>query len=223
MKTANDEGPAGHRQQNLPRTSGRRDRPKPWQIVCGYIADLVRLAALLSIVAAFIWMDLGDVIRFAAAFLGLLAPRVFHLPRPFDAAYCVTLLLATWSGAAGWYEAIPWWDWMVHLVTNGAIAAALYLIMAKLNVVHEMHDMTLKHSRTALVVLTAAFGFAVGAIWEFIEWIGEQFFAQSVHVGYVDSLGDMFAGGIGSVIAGIALVLWARTGRGVERESNAQA
>lgn len=219
MKTANDDGSAGGG-QGQPWAPGSRSRPKQWQMVAGWIADLVRLAGLLSIVAAFVWMDPGDVIRFSVAFLGLLAPRIFHLPRPFDAAYCVTLLLATWSGAVGWYEAIPWWDWAVHLVANGAIAAALYLILATVNVVQEMHDMTVKHNRAALVVLTAAFGFAVGAIWEFIEWIGEQYLPKSLHVGYVDSLGDMFAGGIGSVIAGIALVFWARSGRGV-RESNA--
>lgn len=220
VTTANNEGSAsGGRGQ--PWAPESQARPKQWQMVAGWIADLVRVAGLLSIVAAFIWMDLGDVIRFSVAFLGLLAPRAFHLPRPFDAAYCVTLLLATWSGAAGWYEAIPWWDWMVHLVTNGAIAGAIYLILATIGVVHEMHDRTLKHSRVALVVLTAAFGFAVGAVWEFVEWIGEQFLPKSLHVGYVDSLGDMFAGGIGSVIAGIALVLWARSGRGVDSESNA--
>ncbi|WP_051441726.1 hypothetical protein [Arthrobacter sp. H14] len=191
---------------------------KGWQKASGIIADLVRFAGLLSIVAAVLWMDPGDIVRFSIAFLGLLVPRIFHLPRPFDAAYCITVLLATWSGAAGWYEAIPWWDWVVHLITNGAIAAAVYLVLARVRVVHDMHDHTLKHSRVALVVLTAAFGLAFGALWEFVEWIGEQYMPQSIHIGYVDSIGDMSAGGLGSVIAGVALVIWAAAGGGTRRE-----
>lgn len=202
---------------NAQAQSDERTGPNGWQKVSGVIADLVRFAALLSIAAAVMWMDPGDVIRFSIAFLGLLIPRVFHLPRPFDAAFCITVLLATWSGAAGWYAAIPWWDWAVHLVTNGAIAAAVYLVLARLRVVHEMHDRTLAHSRVALVVLTTAFGLALGSIWEFVEWIGEQFVPKSIHVGYVDSIGDMSAGGLGSLIAGISLVIWAATGRGTRR------
>ncbi|HET7415677.1 MAG TPA: hypothetical protein VFI97_08290 [Arthrobacter sp.] len=192
-------------------------QPEGWQQKAGILADFVRFAALLSVVAAFLWMATGDVVRFSIAFLGLLVPRVFHLPRPFDLAYCITVLLAAWSGAAGWYEAAPWWDWAVHLITNGAIAAAVYLVLARVRVVHEMHDHTLPHSLVALAVLTGAFGLAVGAIWEFLEWIGEQYAPNTVHVGYVDSIGDLSAGGLGSLIAGICLVIWATTGRGTRR------
>lgn len=201
------------------RPAGRHgdSQPEGWQKKAGVLADAVRLAALLSVVAAFLWMATGDVVRFSIAFLGLLVPRIFHLPRPFDLAYCSTVLLATWSGAAGWYEAIPWWDWAVHLVTNGAIAAAVYLVLARIRVVHEMHDHTLPHSRVALAVLTGAFGLAVGAIWEFVEWIGEQYAPNTVHVGYIDSIGDLSAGGLGSLIAGVCLVLWAASGRGTSR------
>lgn len=188
-----------------------------WQKKAGILADAVRMAALLSVVAAFLWMATGDVVRFSVAFIGLLVPRIFHLPRPFDAAFCISVLAATWSGAAGWYEAIPWWDWAVHLIANGTIAAAAYLVLARVRVVHEMHDRTLPHSRVALAVLTGAFGLAVGAIWEFMEWIGEQYAPNAVHVGYVDSIGDLSAGGIGSIIAGICLVMWAATGRGTRR------
>lgn len=188
-------------------------RPEGCQKTAGILADFVRIAALLSIVAAFLWMATGDVVRFSIAFSGLLVPRIFHLPRRFDAAFCLTVLLATWSGSAEWYEAIQWWDWTVHLITNGTIAVALYLVLARIRVVQEMHDRTLPHSRSALALLTAAFGLAAGAFWEIVEWTGEQYVPNAVQVGYVDSIGDLSAGALGSVLAGICLLAWAAPGR----------
>ncbi|MEK8228690.1 hypothetical protein NKG05_25870 [Oerskovia sp. M15] len=43
-------------------------------------------------------------------------------------------------------------------------------------------------------------------LWETGEWAGATFVDESINVGYVDTLGDLAAGGIGSLLAGLVMV-----------------
>ncbi|WP_159801276.1 hypothetical protein [Arthrobacter zhaoguopingii] len=73
-------------------------------------ADVVRLLAALSISVCAAGMGLPDTLGFAIVFLGLLVPRITRLPGPFDFGFCLNIFVATWSGIAGLYRAISWWD-----------------------------------------------------------------------------------------------------------------
>ncbi|MFC0681744.1 hypothetical protein ACFFGH_28265 [Lysobacter korlensis] len=190
-----------------------------WTRVAGVIADIARIGALVSVPVAWLMLGIGEGLLFAVLFVGLLVPRLTKVPRPFDAAFGLTMLAATWSSALGWYRMIPWLDILIHGVTNGAIAAMVYLVLARLGVVRDLHDpdRSLAHSNVTVAVLTTSFGLALGAIWEFLEWSVENFTDIRVHVGYDDSIGDMAIGGSGSLVAGLLLVLWARAGRTVKR------
>ena len=44
---------------------------------------------------------------------------------------------------------------------------------------------------------------ALSAIWEMVEWAGRTFIAPEIFVSYQDTIGDMAAGGLGSLLAGI--------------------
>lgn len=189
-----------------------------WQRTTGVLADVVRLAALASIVAAYLWYGWSEVARFAIVLVGLLVPRLAKVPRPFDLAYCATLLLAAWSGVAGWYSAITGWDLAVHTVTTGAVAALAYLVLARLDVVHDLHDTRrLSHHHASIVLLTVALGFSAGVLWEFWEWVGNRYLRASIHVGYTDTVADLAADGSGSLLAGLLLVAWAVAGWGTHR------
>lgn len=189
-----------------------------WQRTTGLLADAVRLAALASIAAAYLWYGWAEVARFTLVLAGLLVPRLARVPRPFDLAYCATLLLAAWSGVAGWYSAITWWDVMVHTVTTGAVAALAYLVLARMDLVHDLHDVRrLSHHHVSIVLLTVALGFGAGVLWEFWEWIGNRYLMASIHVGYTDTVADLAADGAGSLLAGLLLVTWAAAGWGTHR------
>lgn len=183
----------------------------------GVAADIVRVAALGSAIIAAIWWSFTDALLFTGVFAGLLVPRLVRVAQPFDFAFGVTLLLAAWSTVLGWYRAIWWWDLFVHLLTPGAVAAMIYLVLARLEIVQDMHERSLRHSRWALVILTTSFGLMAAVVWEFLEWLVENFTGARVHVGYDDTIGDLAAGGLGSLIAGVALVVWSETGRSVKR------
>ena len=42
-------------------------------------------------------------------------------------------------------------------------------------------------------------------LWEFAEWVIREYIDPETFVGYTDTLGDLLAGGLGSVIAGFLL------------------
>lgn len=185
---------------------------QPWQVACGYLGDFFRLTALaLAVLAIFVWGP-AKVVGFLIVFGILLVPRFTKMPRPFDAAFAGTLVLAALVGSLGWYETIPWSDIVVHTVTTGACAAMLYLVLSRFEVVHSLNDRGPDHYRARIVVLTGVFGLAVGVIWEFLEWAGNAVAPEAVHVGYTDTIGDLAADLAGSIIAGIFLLGWADAG-----------
>lgn len=171
------------------------------------VGDAVRVAAVISIGIAVLWYGIPEILGFTVVALGLIGLRIAHLAGPFDAAFSSTILLATWSGVAGLYEAITWWDIMVHFVTAGSSAAVLYLLLASTEVTPGSPVGKALPSRS-IVVLTFAFGITVAVLWEFAEWAGNAFISKGIHVGYVDTLIDVAVGGVGAIIAGLLLSLW---------------
>ena len=172
-----------------------------------HIADAFRLATLVSIGIAFIWFGIPSTLGFAVAFVGLLIPRFAHLAGPFDAAFSATILLATWSGVAGLYAAISWWDLVVHFITAGSSAAVLYLLLSQLDVTPGTSMGKALPSRS-IVVLTVSFGITLAVVWELIEWFGDAFISEGIHVGYIDTLSDVAVGGAGALLTGILLAAW---------------
>ncbi|WP_309069626.1 hypothetical protein [Microbacterium sp.] len=53
------------------------------------------------------------------------------------------------------------------------------------------------------IVLVGMTGLAISAAWEMIEWFGYTFVSDAIYVAYVDTIGDMAAGGLGALLAGV--------------------
>lgn len=174
------------------------------------VADLVRVATLVSALAAWALIHGEGGLRFLLLFGVLLVPRVITIARPFEAAFCVMLLVATWAGVAQWYVTVPWVDEVVHFLTNGAVAVAAYLVLATLEVLPGLDEEVLRRRRSSVVLLVTFIGLGASALWEFYEWVAEQFSPKVIHVGYTDTIFDMALGGLGSVVSGLLLLLWVR-------------
>ncbi len=191
---------------------------QPWTEPSGVVADLLRLAILVSGVVVLLSGQLEGGLRFLGAFVLLLVPRRMAVPRPFDAAFAAGLLIAAWANAAHWYEAAWWVDDVIHSFLPGVTAAMLYLLLARTDVLPDLHDSTLVHRSFAVVLLTVALGLAVAALWEMYEWTAVTVFDQtSINVGYDDTILDMALGGAGSVLAGVLLRAWGLSGHGTRR------
>lgn len=171
------------------------------------VGDAVRVAAALSVAVAVIWFGIPEALGFGVMLVGLMVPRITHLAGPFDAAFSTTILLATWSGVAGLYAAITWWDLAVHFITVGASSAVLYLLLARMDITPGASVGKALPSRS-IVVLTSALGISVAVLWEFFEWAGNAFISPGIHVGYVDTIGDLAVGWFGAILAGLLLAQW---------------
>ncbi|HIX00203.1 MAG TPA: hypothetical protein H9871_08680, partial [Candidatus Nesterenkonia stercoripullorum] len=57
------------------------------------------------------------------------------------------------------------------------------------------------------IIHTTTIGLAISALWEMVEWIGFELFTEDIYTTYDDTIGDMAAGGLGALVAGILLAV----------------
>lgn len=171
-----------------------------------YAADALRVIGVLSVIAAAIWSTPTDAGILALALPALMVPRILGMRAGMDIAVGLTVLVAAGSNVFDLYRSVAGWDLVVHFVCTGVIAAAGYLILARTGVVPAQRDAAFR-KRTAIVI-TAALGLAVSALWEMIEWAGRTFVTSEIFVTYEDTIGDMAIGGLGAVFAGVVVAFF---------------
>ncbi len=168
-------------------------------------ADAVRVAGVLSVLLA-LTFDAVAVALMLLVLGGLVVPRLLRAPGGLDVAYGTGLLVAAWSGILDVYEAVAWWDLAVHLVVTGLVAAVAYLAVVRLGAALHPRDATTRGQRAGVVLLTVGLGLALGVQWEISEWLGHTYLDESIYVSEADTIGDLVADGLGSVLAGLVLV-----------------
>ncbi|WAP52484.1 hypothetical protein OL239_04300 [Arthrobacter sp. ATA002] len=175
-----------------------------------FFADAVRLLCLFSLAAAFLWYGPVDVALFLLVLMGTLISRSLEISRRFDGIYGLTLLTAAWSSVLDLYARVGWWDLPVHFAATGVIAVMAYLLLARLNAVPSPVSVPGAVQRITVPILVLALGLAVSVLWELGEWWGNAFVDESINVGYQDTMGDLAAGGLGALLAGLGLGLASR-------------
>ncbi|WP_155852898.1 hypothetical protein [Arthrobacter sp. H14] len=186
---------------------------KPGRNACGIFADACRIATLLSTGLALVFWGPDKVIAFLAVFAILVIPRMMRMPEPFDAAFAVTMYISTLTGALGWYENLDWWDKVAHVVTTGAAAAMVCLILSRYGLVDNLFDRSRRLFRSRVVLQTTAFGLSIAVTWEILEWFYKTVNSNDPPATYLDTMADMLGGAVGSVIAAFFLLGWAGESR----------
>jgi hypothetical protein len=188
----------------MPSPSGRNwlvaNFLRPATTIGERLADVVRLLGLASLVVIAVGWGFVEMAVFALALLGVVLPRFLGARAPLDAAFGVAVLVAAWSAVLNLYESIAWWDIVVHFTLNGLVAAMAWLLCLRLGV--SLEDMGERKHVVLTVLLTTALGLATGALWEIGEWLGHTYIDDTIYVAYNDTIGDLVAGGLGSVLAG---------------------
>ena len=134
--------------------------------------------------------------------------RVLAVPAGLQVVLGAALLGAAWASVLRVYEQVWWADIAAHLVLTGALAACAGTLMLGAGLTPTTHS---RRGRWGVVVTTASVGTALGVVWEVAEWVGHVFVDESIYVAYGDTVGDLAAGMVGSVAAGLLL---ARCGGG---------
>lgn len=168
-----------------------------------FAADALRYLAVFSIVLAALFFEPTDAGIIAFTLPGVVAPRFLGLRAGADMVFVGGLLVAAWSNIFDFYTRFTWWDMPVHLIMNGLIAWALYLLLARGNVVPDPRSK--EFTRLTALALLTSLGLAVGALWEMLEWFGREFISEQIYIAYDDTIGDMAVGGLGSLIAGFVI------------------
>jgi len=166
-------------------------------------ADALRVLGTAGVVVALLLHGLTDAAIVAFALPGLMLPRFIGMRPWADTAISATLLVAAWSNVFDVYAQIWWWDIVVHALCAGSLATMTYLVLAHKGIVPS--PTTPGVGAVGPVVLTVAFGLALGAVWEMIEWFGHAYLTEEIFVTLDDTIGDMAAGGLGALCADVLL------------------
>jgi hypothetical protein len=163
-------------------------------------ADAVRVLGLLSFVGASVFVGGTAFPLFALIVLGQLLPRFLGLLPALDISIGVVLLVAGWSNPFELYRMIEHWDLVMHFTANGLIAVVAYLLLVRLTT---GAGAPLELPTAASIVVTTSLGMAASVVWEIGEWFGHTFIDGAIVVEYADTIGDLAAGGLGSLLAGL--------------------
>jgi hypothetical protein len=183
-----------------------------WSRVIRDPLDLLRLVPLVGAIVSVALGETAHLGEFAGISLIVLAPRVLDVQRPFDLAFQIGMNLALWGNVAGLFDAIYGYDKVVHFMLPCGTAMLLYIALCRLRLVPDLSADAGLHDRVAMIVVTLAFGLAVGGLFEMWEWFSNTLFGTHMYVSYGDSIGDLIDDALGALVGGLILLLW--TGRG---------
>ena len=170
-----------------------------------YAADGVRLLGPASMVAGLFIFGATAVPAFILVIVGQVVPRVLGIRPSLDIGIGLVLVVAGWSNVLDLYTTVPGWDLLVHFFANGAVAAMLYLLFARRTAPKAPDEARAVRTSPTVVILTTAFGLAAAVVWEQFEWFAHTVVDDSIFVAYNDTIGDLTAGGLGSLLAGLAM------------------
>ncbi|MYB75889.1 MAG: hypothetical protein F4X83_02080 [Chloroflexi bacterium] len=129
------------------------------------------------------------------------AVRARDTAYPFVADILLTLpfLIDTIGNAVDFYDTIWWWDDVNHLV-NWALLSGAVGALAWRNTIRPWQT----------VAYVVGFGAVTAILWEIAEYFSFIRFSEELATAYVDTLGDMSLGLVGSVVAGLIAALTPR-------------
>jgi hypothetical protein len=172
----------------------------------GLAVLVAAIGAALSSAAALLCLGRWeDALRFVVVAVAMCAPLVGDVPVVFVSAFAAFVLLATWAAVQHWYRTVDHLDVLVHLVTPGSLAAVVYFALASH---HLLPGIGVARHRPAVVLAMTLVGTAVAVVWELYEWAMNEVSPRYMLVGSDDTLGDLLAGMVGSVLAGVLVLRW---------------
>jgi hypothetical protein len=184
------------------------------------IRDVIDVLRVFLVVATIVALLAGDTdgalaLGFAACFA--LVARVVNLPRPYDFGFVLVLTLHAAGEALGWYDSLEWFDRVVHVVLPCLVAPVLYIGLARLDVLPDPRDETHARHYTGMAIVTFCLGMAVGGLWEIVEFASDGVLDTALSEGNSDTVGDLVADAVGSLLGASLLVAWAVWGWGSVR------
>ena len=201
----------------MARMTARRAVLGDWGRVVRDPLDIARLAFLAGAVAFGVNGDVKGAFNLGLGFAVLVAARLADLPRVYDLALIVAMTFTQVGEAIGLYDAVDWYDRVVHVVVPMLGAPVAYVALARAEVLPDPRDDTGLHRRRGIFIVTVALGVAIGGLWEIAEWAADGTLGSNLSENNDDTVGDLIADTAGSCIGAGLLVLWTVKGWGSVR------
>ncbi len=179
--------------------------------------DLLRITFILGAVYFAIVGDVKGTANLLVAAVAVVVARLVNLPRVYDLAFVLAMYLTGWGEALGLYDAIGWYDNLVHFMVPLLGAPVAYIALARLEVLPDPRDDTDMRHYLGIFVVTLALGLAIGAIWEVVEWSSDGVLGSNLSLSNDDTVGDLIADASGSILGAALLVVWTIKGWGSVR------
>ncbi|NYG55079.1 hypothetical protein [Nocardioides perillae] len=196
---------------------GRRLLLGDWTPLVRDGIDVLRAGLVVATVAAALAGDAKAVVALGSATVLALLARVVDLPRAYDVTFVLVLSLHATGEALGWYDAVPWFDRVVHVVLPCLVAPVLYIGLARLEVLPDPRDDTRARHLVGMAVVAFCLGMTVGGLWEVVEYGSDGYLDTALSEGNADTVGDLVADAAGSLLGALLLVAWTRWGWGSVR------
>ncbi len=184
--------------------SGLRNQPPAFWVNLGVKVVLITLLAIGAFSGlqqfegkAFGWrLATYPIAAFVVPVIWAIRARDTAYPFAADILLTLPFLIDTAGNALDFYDTIPWWDDVNHLV-NWALLSGAVGALAWRNHIRPWQTL-------AYVV---GFGSVTAILWEIAEYFAFIRFIEEIETAYVDTLGDMALGLTGAVLAGLFAAL----------------
>jgi len=187
------------------------------------VRDPLDAGRLLFLTATIVWGVTGHAVAplvGACVVLGL--ARAANLPRFYDFGLMVAMVLLAWGEVLGVYDSWRYFDNVVHITVPLLLTGLLYVLLMRLSVLPELHDLTQLHQRFGFFLTALFLGMAIGAGWEIVEWTLDTLTGSSLVISTTDTATDLIWDTIGAGASALILVLWSLGNHSLKRRSGAQ-
>ena len=180
--------------------------------------DVLRIVLAVGAVVALVAGEPSGAVYLAVSTAGALLARALALPRLIDLAFVVALSITGFGEAFGFYDRWDWFDRVVHFLVPMLFSLVAYIGLARADLVLDPHDQVADVRRgPALFLISSAFGVALGAVWEIVEYTLDALGFTNLSEGNADTVGDLVADTAGSLVGAGLLLLWTYRGWGTVR------
>jgi hypothetical protein len=185
--------------------------------------DLLRLAFFAVAAGLAVAGEVGGMANLLVGGVALLVARAVNLPRVYDLAFTVVMILTGFGEALGLYDAWKPYDNVVHFLAPALGSQVAYIGLARLEVLPDPRDDASTPHYVGIFAVTFALGVAIGGLWEIVEWSSDNVVGSSLQLSNDDTVGDLVADSLGAAAGGAALVAWTRYGWGSVRRIPGEA
>jgi hypothetical protein len=187
-----------------------------------FVRDPLDVARVAFIVSTIVWGILGHAMTgLIAASLVILLARAISLPRFYDASVILVMFLLAWGSALSMYGSWGFYDNLVHFIVPLLTTGMLYLLLVRLGVLADFHELKQVHHRIGFFLTVLALGMAIGAGWEVVEWLLDQLSDVGRVANADDTATDLISDTLGSAGSALILVLWSLGHHSIRRRPGA--